>query len=129
MQYYQYDSSGPHGRDSEVISHLTRVNRRFATVEKKIGLFQLRISGELKRGLERMAKDDGRSLNSYLSRVLLEHIGRAATGKEPILNFRPSPDLTERIEAWGAHQSPPLSRSEAIRALIERGLAKPKKGG
>jgi len=48
--------------------------------------------------------------------------GRPATGKDPILNFRSPPELTERIESWAAKQSPPLSNSEAIRALIERGL-------
>jgi hypothetical protein len=32
------------------------------------------------------------------------------------------PELAERIEAWGESQQPQLTRSEAIRALIERGL-------
>jgi len=31
-------------------------------------------------------------------------------------------DLIEKVEAWASDQEPPLSRSEAIRALIERGL-------
>ena len=53
--------------------------------------------------------------------------GRPATGKDPVLTLRAPPDLTQRIETWGAEQEPPLSRSEAIRALIERGL-KSKKG-
>ena len=29
----------------------------------------------------------------------------------------------EQVDAWAAAQSPPLSRSEAIRALVEGGLA------
>jgi len=30
--------------------------------------------------------------------------------------------LTAAVDKWGEEQKPPLSRSEAIRALIERGL-------
>jgi hypothetical protein len=49
--------------------------------------------------------------------------GRPPTGgRDPLLNFRAPAELTKLIDAWGAGQSPSLSRSEAIRALIERGL-------
>lgn len=36
--------------------------------------------------------------------------------------IRLSQALTEQVDAWGEKQAPPLSRSEAIRALIEKGL-------
>jgi hypothetical protein len=44
--------------------------------------FPLRISAELKKALERLAEADGRSLNSYLTRVLAEHITRAPKPKK-----------------------------------------------
>jgi len=36
--------------------------------------------------------------------------------------IRLSQALTDQVDDWGEKQMPPLSRSEAIRALIERGL-------
>lgn len=36
-----------------------------------------------------------------------------------------SDEVTARVESWGAGQDPPLSFSEAVRALIERGLGTP----
>jgi hypothetical protein len=51
--------------------------------------------------------------------------GRPATGTDPLLNFRAPGELTARIDAWrAARGEPPASRSEAIRQLIELGLAK-----
>jgi len=47
-------------------------------------------------------------------------------GHDPVTAIRLSPDMIERIETWGATQSPPLGRSEAIRELLERGLQAPK---
>ena len=42
-----------------------------------------------------------------------------------MLNFRSPSELTARIDAWIAAQpEPQLSRSEAIRRLIEKGLGK-----
>jgi hypothetical protein len=35
-------------------------------------------------------------------------------------NFRAPDDLLEKVEAWAGDQEPPLSRSEAIRALIDK---------
>jgi hypothetical protein len=46
----------------------------------------------------------------------------AATGRDPVRSVRLSDEVSARVESWGADQSPPLSFSEAIRALIERGL-------
>jgi len=51
--------------------------------------------------------------------------GRPPTGgRDPLLNFRAPDELTKRIDAWGESQQPQLSRSEAIRALIEKGLSR-----
>jgi hypothetical protein len=42
-----------------------------------------------------------------------------------MLNFRAPPELTARIDGWRALQPEPHpSRSEAIRRLIEKALAK-----
>jgi hypothetical protein len=61
-----------------------------------------------------------KSTGSYLKKR-----GRPATGKDPLLNFRAPPELTARIEVWVAQQPEPQpSRSEAIRRLVEKGLAK-----
>jgi len=38
--------------------------------------------------------------------------------------IRLSQMLTDQVDAWGEKQTPPLSRSEAIRALIEKGLSR-----
>jgi hypothetical protein len=56
--------------------------------------------------------------------VIPKKRGRPATGKDPILTFRSPPELTLRIEIWAASQSDPRpSRSEALRLLVEKGLA------
>lgn len=47
--------------------------------------------------------------------------GRPATGKDPMLTFRSPPELTSRIEAFAEKVEQP--RSEAIRRLVEKGLA------
>jgi len=54
--------------------------------------------------------------------VIPKKRGRPATGKDPLFAFRMPEGLAESVDAWGEKQTPPLSRSEAIRALIERGL-------
>jgi len=54
--------------------------------------------------------------------VIPKKRGRPATGKDPLFAFRMPEDMAERVDDWGERQSPPLSRSEAIRALIEKGL-------
>jgi hypothetical protein len=43
-----------------------------------------------------------------------------------MLNFRSPHELTAKLDAWIAKQPEPQpSRSEAIRRLVEKGLAKP----
>lgn len=48
--------------------------------------------------------------------------GRPATGKDPVLTFRSPAELTDRIELHAKLMG--QARSEAIRSLVERGLAK-----
>jgi hypothetical protein len=51
--------------------------------------------------------------------------GRPATGRDPVSAIRLPVELTSRIDAWAAEHE--VSRSEAIRSLIEVGLkVKPK---
>jgi predicted DNA-binding protein len=47
--------------------------------------------------------------------------GRPATGTDPMIGFRSSSELTERIDAFAHKEN--LSRSKAIRRLVEKGLA------
>jgi hypothetical protein len=50
--------------------------------------------------------------------------GRPATGSDPVRTVRWSDELEAKIAAWIERQlEPKPSRSEAIRRLIERGLA------
>jgi hypothetical protein len=50
--------------------------------------------------------------------------GRPKVGKTPIHALRLPDDLRERVDAWIAAQpEPPLSRSEAIRRLVEKALS------
>jgi hypothetical protein len=50
--------------------------------------------------------------------------GRPRTGRDPVRTVRWSDELEAKIGAWIDGQSEPKpSRSEAIRRLIERGLA------
>lgn len=46
--------------------------------------------------------------------------GRPATGTEPLYGVRISDDLMGRIQKWAASHD--ISRSEAIRRLVELGL-------
>jgi predicted DNA-binding protein len=48
--------------------------------------------------------------------------GRPATGVDPMYGARLSNDLVERLDAWAKTNR--VSRSEAIRRLIELGLKK-----
>ena len=45
-------------------------------------------------------------------------------GHDPVIAIRLGSDLLTRIEKWGEAQQPPLSRSEAIRALAEIALTR-----
>jgi hypothetical protein len=48
--------------------------------------------------------------------------GRPATGRDPMIGLRASKKLTSAIDAW-AKRNGDVSRSEAIRLLVEIGLA------
>jgi Ribbon-helix-helix protein, copG family len=48
--------------------------------------------------------------------------GRPATGRDPMIGFRAGKDLTAKIDEWAKAND--VERSEAMRRLIERGLAK-----
>ena len=49
--------------------------------------------------------------------------GRPATGRDPVTAIRLPEDLRVRVEAWAAKLNDTPSRSEAIRRLVEMGLA------
>jgi len=49
--------------------------------------------------------------------------GRPATGRDPVTAIRLPEDLRVRVEAWATKLADTPSRSEAIRRLIEIGLA------
>src|SRR5712671_94796 len=52
--------------------------------------------------------------------------GRPFTGvdnRDPVTAIRLSPEFRARIDAWAARQDDKPERSEAIRRLVERGLA------
>jgi hypothetical protein len=49
--------------------------------------------------------------------------GRPATGRDPVTAIRLPEDLRVRVEAWAAGLGDTPSRSEAIRRLVEIGLA------
>jgi hypothetical protein len=48
--------------------------------------------------------------------------GRPATGRDPVTTMRLPDDLRVSIDQWATENK--MSRSEAIRALIEQGLKK-----
>jgi metal-responsive CopG/Arc/MetJ family transcriptional regulator len=54
--------------------------------------------------------------------VIPKKRGRPATGRDPLVALRLPPALTERIDEW-AKANGEDSRSEAMRRLLERGLA------
>ena len=47
---------------------------------------------------------------------------RPATGRDPVTAIRLSQDMRDAVDAWAVNQNDKLSRSEAIRRLIEIGL-------
>jgi hypothetical protein len=55
-------------------------------------------------------------------RALPRKRGRPATGRDPVSAIRLSPDLIATIDKWAARNEV-SSRSEAIRRLVEVGLA------
>ena len=52
--------------------------------------------------------------------------GRPATGQIPARSIRLPEELSTRIDSWAVKQADTPSRSEAIRRLVELGLAKTK---
>jgi Arc/MetJ-type ribon-helix-helix transcriptional regulator len=52
--------------------------------------------------------------------------GRPATGQIPARSIRLPEELSARIDSWAANQPDIPKRSEAIRRLVELGLAKAK---
>jgi len=56
-------------------------------------------------------------------KVLPKKRGRPATGKDPMMALRMPPAFKARIDSWAEAQKDKLSRSEAIRRLVELGLA------
>ena len=59
--------------------------------------------------------------------VTVKKRGRAATDETPVRAVRLSDALIEKIDAWAAEGRGYGTRSDAIRELIERGLAAPRK--
>lgn len=60
-------------------------------------------------------------------RVKPKKRGRPATGKDPFVGIRLPPALIAEIKKWGEKDNGGLSRSEAIRRLVEIGLRVPKR--
>lgn len=54
--------------------------------------------------------------------------GRPATGKDPMIGARFDPTAVAAIDAWAAASEQPMTRSEAIRRLVELGLQAKGKG-
>jgi hypothetical protein len=57
------------------------------------------------------------------NKVIPKKRGRPATGRDPLVALRLPPSLVSAIETWAEGQNSSLSRSEAIRRLVEIGLA------
>ena len=61
---------------------------------------------------------------AFMARSIKVHpkkrMGRPATGKNPLLSARVPKELIDRVEKWAKLHA--ISRSEAVRRLIERGL-------
>jgi hypothetical protein len=48
--------------------------------------------------------------------------GRPATGKDPLMGFRASPELRASVVRWAENEPDLPTLSEAIRQLVELGL-------
>ena len=57
-------------------------------------------------------------------KVIPKKRGRPATGKDPLIALRLPPKMIEAIDKWAAQQQPPMSRSKAVRTMIETALKK-----
>jgi hypothetical protein len=61
--------------------------------------------------------------------VVRKKRGRPATGQDPVTAIRLSSELRENVDAWAARQIDKPGRSEAIRRLVELGLASAHRAG
>jgi hypothetical protein len=48
--------------------------------------------------------------------------GRPATGKDPLMGFRASPEMRASVVRWAENEPDQPTLSEAIRRLVELGL-------
>jgi metal-responsive CopG/Arc/MetJ family transcriptional regulator len=55
--------------------------------------------------------------------VVRKKRGRQATGQDPVTAIRLSSQLRKKVDVWAAKQPKEPSRSQAIRQLVELGLA------
>jgi Arc/MetJ-type ribon-helix-helix transcriptional regulator len=62
-------------------------------------------------------------MKSLKKNVIRKKRGRPATGQDPVSAIRLPVELTAAIDKWAARNDAP-SRSDAIRRLVELGLAK-----
>jgi len=61
--------------------------------------------------------------------VVRKKRGRPATGQDPVTAIRLSADMRERVDKWAAGEPDEPVRSEAIRRLMELGLASTQPAG
>jgi hypothetical protein len=61
--------------------------------------------------------------------VVRKKRGRPATGQDPVTAIRLSSELRKNVDAWAAIQIDDPGRSEAIRRLVELGLASARRTG
>jgi hypothetical protein len=59
------------------------------------------------------------------TQVIRKKRGRPATGKDPLVALRMPPDLILDLDQWAVDRD--LSRSSAIRKLLEQALSAPTK--
>jgi hypothetical protein len=64
-------------------------------------------------------------MGSSKKTVVRKKRGRPATGQDPVTAIRLSRDLRANVDQWAAKQDDRPGRSEAIRRLVEIGLAPP----
>src|SRR6476619_6041652 len=68
-------------------------------------------------------------MKSSRKHVVRKQRGRPATGQDPVTAIRLSSEMRENVNAWSARQSDEPGSSEAIRRLVELGLASAQRTG
>jgi hypothetical protein len=63
-------------------------------------------------------------MRTSTKKVIPKKRGRPATGNDPVRAMRLSDEFIATVDGWAAQQNDAPSRSEAIRRLVELGLAK-----